>query len=139
FTRKFGKASDENAMFLLGSISKPVCMTALMTLFEKGEFKLDDPVKKFLPKFTGDRRDEVTMQHLLTHVSGLPDQLPENDELRRKHAPLAEFAGHALRTPLHFVPGSKYRYSSMAVLLATRVAELISGTDILNFVDRAVF
>ena len=76
------------------------------------------------------------MQHLLTHVSGLPDQLPENNELRRKHASLAEFAEHAMRTPLQFVPGSKYQYSSMAILLATRVAELLGGTDILQLVDR---
>jgi CubicO group peptidase (beta-lactamase class C family) len=139
FTRAFGKAQTEHAMFLLGSISKPITVTALMTLFDRGEFKLDDLLQKFIPEFKGDGRDQVTMRHLLTHVSGLPDQLPENDELRKKHAPLAEFAEHAIRTPLHFVPGSKYRYSSMAVLLATRVAELISGTDILKLVDRTVF
>src|SRR4026208_1849645 len=39
----FGKAAGAGAMFLLGSISKPISMTALMTLFERGEFKLDDP------------------------------------------------------------------------------------------------
>lgn len=139
FTRKFGQASGSDAMFLLGSISKPICMTALMTLFEHGEFKLDDPVKKFLPKFTGERRDQVTMQHLLTHVSGLPDQLPENNALRSKHAPLTEFAEYAMRTPLHFAPGTQYEYSSMAILLAARVAELISGTDIRLLVDRTVF
>jgi CubicO group peptidase (beta-lactamase class C family) len=139
FTRSFGKAQTEEAMFLLGSISKPIAVTALMTLFERGEFKLEDPLRKFIPQFTGDHRDKVTMQLLLTHVSGLPDQLPENDELRKKHASLAEFAEHAMRTPLQFVPGSKYQYSSMAILLATRVAELISGTDILTLVDRAVF
>lgn len=139
FTRAFGKAPNEHAMFLLGSISKPICITALMTLFERGKFKLDDPLKKFIPQFAGGDRDRVTMQHLLTHVSGLPDQLPENDELRRNHAPLGEFVEHAIRTPLHFVPGSKYQYSSMAILLATRVAELISGTDILTLVDHTVF
>jgi CubicO group peptidase (beta-lactamase class C family) len=139
FTRKFGTAPDTDAMFLLGSISKPICMTALMTLFDRGEFRLDDPVKKFLPKFTGDRRDQVIMQHLLTHVSGLPDQLPENNALRSKHAPLAEFAEYAMRTPLHFAPGAQYEYSSMAILLAARVAELISGTDIRLLVDRTVF
>lgn len=139
FTRSFGQAQTEHAMFLLGSISKPVAVTALMTLFDRGEFKLGDPLQKFIPQFNGDRREAVTMQHLLTHVSGLPDQLPENDELRRKHAPLAEFVEHALRTPLQFVPGSKYQYSSMAILLATRVAELISGTDILKLVERTVF
>src|ERR1043166_5136296 len=89
FTRAFGKAPGAEAMFLLGSISKPITMTALMTLFERGEFKLDDPAKKFLPQFVGDHRDDVTMRHLLTHVSGLPDQLPENNELRSRHAPLA--------------------------------------------------
>jgi CubicO group peptidase (beta-lactamase class C family) len=139
FTQSFGKAQSENAMFLLGSISKPISVKALMTLFDRGEFKLGDPLKKFIPQFAGDHRDEVTMQHLLTHVSGLPDQLAENDRLRSKHAPLSEFIEHAIRTPLQFVPGSKYQYSSMAILLAARVAELISGTEIRTLVDRAVF
>jgi CubicO group peptidase (beta-lactamase class C family) len=139
FSRSFGKAVNADAMFLLGSISKPVSVTALMTLFERDEFQLDDPVKKFLPQFVGDRRDDVTIRHLLTHVSGLPDQLPENNELRRKHAPLSAFVEHAVRTPLQFVPGSKYQYSSMAILLAARVAERISGADIRTLVERAVF
>ncbi|HUE70706.1 MAG TPA: serine hydrolase domain-containing protein [Pirellulaceae bacterium] len=138
FTRAFGKAASEHAMFLLGSISKPICVTALMTLFDRGEFKLDDPLQKFIPEFTGDGRNKVTMQHLLTHVSGLPDQLPENNALRKKHAPLAEFVEYAIGTPLDFAPGSKYQYSSMAILLATHVAERISGEDILTLVEQSV-
>jgi CubicO group peptidase (beta-lactamase class C family) len=139
FTRRFGKASSDNAMFLLGSISKPINVTAVMTLFDQGKFQLDDRVKKFLPAFTGDGRDEVTIRHLLTHVSGLPDQLANNTELRQKHAPLTEFAAQAMRTRLDFAPGTRYQYSSMGILLATRIAELISGTDILTLVDRTVF
>src|SRR5262245_49703322 len=49
YTRAFGKAGGEQAMFLLGSITKPICVTALMTLFDRGEFRLDDAVKKFIP------------------------------------------------------------------------------------------
>jgi len=139
FTRAFGKASSEDAMFLLGSITKPICMTALMTLFDRGEFGLDDPLSKFIPQFTGEGRDKVTVRHLLTHVSGLPDQLPENNELRKKHASLSEFVEHAIRTPLSFAPGSQYQYSSMAILLAAHVGRLISGTGILDYVDRSVF
>lgn len=139
FTRTFGAAKSADAMFLLGSISKPICVTALMTLFDRGAFGLDDPLRKFIPKFTGDGRDAVTIRHLLTHVSGLPDQLPENNQLRKKHATLLEFAEGAIRTPLHFAPGTRYEYSSMAILLATRVAELISGVGILELVDRSVF
>lgn len=139
FTRHFGKAASGDAMFLLGSISKPINVTAVMTLFDQGKFQLDDRVKKFLPAFTGDGRDEVTIRHLLTHVSGLPDQLAKNDELRKQQAPLTEFAAQTIRTRLNFAPGAKYQYSSMGILLAARIAELISGSDILTLVDRTVF
>lgn len=138
YSRAFGAARDDQAMFLLGSISKPIAVAALMTLYDQREFSLDDRVRKFIPAFTGDGRDDVTLQHLLTHVSGLPDQLPENNDLRRAHAPLARFVEGAIRTPLGFAPGSKYQYSSMAILLASRVAELISGQEIRKFVETSV-
>src|SRR3954451_22508743 len=86
FTRHFGKAASDDAMFLLGSVSKPINVTAVMTLFDQGKFRLDEPVKKFLPAFTGDGRDGATIRHLLTHTSGLPDQLPSNNDLRKQHA-----------------------------------------------------
>src|SRR5262249_53568310 len=125
--------------FLLGSISKPINVAAVMTQFDRGKFGLDDRVKKFLPAFTGDGREDVTIRHLLTHVSGLPDQLVNNNELRKKHAPLKDFVAQTVRTRLGFAPGPRYQYSSMGILLATRIAEVISGTDILTLVDRTVF
>ena len=139
FTRHFGEAASGDAMFLLGSISKPINVAAVMTLFDRGLFRLDDRVKKFLPAFTGAGRDDVTIRHLLTHASGLPDQLANNNELRRRHAPLTEFAEQAVRTPLDFVPGSRYQYSSMGIMLAARIGELVGGSDILTLVDRNVF
>ena len=139
FTRHFGKADSDNAMFLLGSISKPINVTALMTLFDRGKFRLNGPVKKFLPAFTGDGRDKVTIRHLLTHVSGLPDQLADNNKLRKQHAPLTEFAEQTMHMRLDFAPGARYQYSSMGILLAARIAELISGSDIRTLVDRTVF
>jgi CubicO group peptidase (beta-lactamase class C family) len=54
FTRHFGKAVSADAMFLLGSISKPITVAAVLTLFDQGKFRLDDRVTKFLPAFTGD-------------------------------------------------------------------------------------
>jgi CubicO group peptidase (beta-lactamase class C family) len=138
-TRHFGKASSGDAMFLLGSISKPINVTAVMTLFDQGKFRLDDRVKRYLPGFRGDRRDDVTIRHLLTHVSGLPDQLANNNALRKRQATLTEFAEEAIRAPLAFAPGTKYQYSSMGILLATRIGELVSGSDILTLVDRHVF
>lgn len=139
WTRRFGQVPSDNAPFLLGSITKPICITALMTLFDQQELLLDDRVNKFLPQFRGNGRDDVTLRHLLTHVSGLPDQLPNNAELRGKHAQLPEFVEQAQRVPLSFPAGSRYQYSSMGILLASHIAEVISGTEIKAFVDRAVF
>ena len=139
FVRASGNAASEQAMFLLGSISKPICVTALMTLYDQGKFSLDDRVDTFLPKFAGDGRDQVTVRHLLTHSSGLPDQLPENNTLRKNHAVLDEFAEHALAARLSFAPGSRYQYSSMGILLATQIAQKISGATIQELVDRTVF
>ena len=110
-----------------------------MTLFDRGKFHLDDRVKKFLPAFTGDGREAATVRHLLTHTSGLPDQLANNGELRKKHAPLTDFVDEAVRTRPEFVAGTRYQYSSIGILLAARIAELISGSDILSLVDRTVF
>jgi CubicO group peptidase (beta-lactamase class C family) len=126
-------------MFLLGSISKPINMTAVMTLFDQGKFQLDDRVRKFLPAFSGGGRDDVTIRHLLTHLSGLPDQLPDNNELRKRHASLLEFVEQTVRTPLDFAPGARYQYSSMGILLAARIGELLSGLDMLSLVERNVF
>lgn len=139
FRRSFGAAKSENAVFLLASISKPISIAAVMTLFDQGLFQLDNPVRKFIPEFTAGGRDKVTMRHLMTHVSGLPDQLPENAALRSRHAGLPEFVNAAIRTPLLFTPGSRYSYSSMAILLATEVARRISGKSFASLVDETVF
>lgn len=138
FIRCYGRATSPDASFLLASISKPITVAAVMTLFDRGEFRLHDPVRRFLPEFRGDGRDRITMQQLFTHCSGLPDQLPENTRLRAAHAPLAEFVSQAIRTPLLFPPGSKFGYSSMAILLASEVAQRISGQSISKLVQEAV-
>lgn len=135
--RAFGEANLDSS-FLLGSISKPICVAALMSLFDQRAFQLTDLVQKHLPEFKGEGREHVTVQHLLTHVSGLPDQLPNNNQLRKSHAPLSEFVAGAIRVPLAFEPGSKYEYSSMAILLATEIAQRISGQNFLTLVDETV-
>jgi CubicO group peptidase (beta-lactamase class C family) len=139
FVRSFGAARTPDAMFLLGSISKPMTAAALVTLYDRGRFGLDDPVRRFLPEFTGGARDRITIRQLLTHVSGLPDQLSENAALRRRHSPLSEFVAEAVRTPLLFEPGTRYEYSSMAILLAAEIARRISGTEFPALMEEAVF
>jgi len=139
FARSFGAAKSADEAFLIASISKPMSVAAVMTLYDQGKFRLDDPVKKYIPEFSGDGKSKITVEQLLTHVSGLPDQLPENESLRRRHAGLPEFVAGAIRTPLLFAPGSRYSYSSMAILLASEMAQRITGTPFPKLVHETVF
>ena len=139
FAKSYGAATSPDDIFLVASISKPMSIAALMTLQEDGKFRLNDPASKFIPEFNGEGREGITVQQLLTHVSGLPDQLPENESLRKRHADLSEFVERAIRTPLLFEPGSKYSYSSMGILLASEIAHRITGIPFLSFVEQTVF
>jgi CubicO group peptidase (beta-lactamase class C family) len=139
FSRAFGDARGAETVFLLASISKPMTAAGVMRLVDRGELTLRDPVQKFIPEFTGGDRDLVTVQHLLTHTSGLPDMLPENIELRKRHAGLADFVAATCKTPLLFPPGTNVSYQSMGILLAAEMAQRITGTPFREFLRREVF
>ena len=125
--------------FLLASPTKPMTASAVLWLRDRRELALTDTVTKFLPEFRGGDRGAVTIHHLLTHTSGLPDMLPENTELRRQHAPLSEFVARTCRTPLLFRPGEKVSYQSMGILLAAAIVEKVSGEPMPGFMARTMF
>lgn len=135
----FGEACSIDSVFLLASITKPMVATAVMTLCDAGELRLDDPVEAFLPGFRGENREQVTIRHLLSHTSGLPDQLPLNRQLRSRHAGLDEFVEGATHTPLAFSPGSRFLYSSMGILLASEVAARTAGIPMKQLIADRVF
>lgn len=139
FQQAFGKAANADAIFLLASITKTMTATAVMVLADRNELRITDPAMKFIPEFSEGARKEVTIEHLLAHTSGLPDQLEDNAALRARHAPLAEFVQGAIRTPLLFAPGTQYHYQSMGILLAAEIVERISKTPLPDFLAREIF
>ena len=139
FQQAFGKAENADAIFLLASITKTMAATGVMVLADRGELRLSDPVMKFIPEFNKDERKQITIEQLLTHTSGLPDQLENNAGLRARHAPLAEFVQGAIRTPLLFAPGTKYHYQSMGILLSAEIVERITKTPLPDFLAKEVF
>lgn len=135
----FGKA-EPDSMFLLGSITKPLAVALpVMILVDRGELKLSDHAVKYLPEFNESARKDITIEQLLTHTSGLPDQLENNNELRSRHAPLSAFVKGAMRTPLLFAPGAQYHYQSMGILLAAEIVERVTKTALPDFLQQHVF
>lgn len=145
--RGFGKLNQgagaaetqPDTIYLLASISKPVSVCGLMLLVERGQVLLSDPVQRYLPEFKGPHKDRVQVWHLLSHVSGMPDMLPENVGLRRAHAPLSEFVAGALETPLLYEPATQFRYQSMGTLLAGEIAERVYGAPLRELLRREIF
>jgi CubicO group peptidase (beta-lactamase class C family) len=128
--RGFGHLSWSNktpvvpsrTIYDLASLTKVVATTtAIMILYDQGKIRLDDPVSKFLPSFSGGAKDDITIQHLLEHRSGLP----AGRDLWRIAMTPGEARQAALETPLECNPGRCMIYSDL-------------GPDILGFVVEAV-
>lgn len=139
FARGFGTGKAPDAIFLLASITKPMTAAAVMTLVDAGELHLEDKAVRFFPQFSGDGREAITLRNLLTHTSGLPDMLPDDEALRARHASLADFRDGAFKAPLKFKPGSSYSYSSMGILLSSQIAQKVTGVPFADFVKKKVF
>ena len=137
--RHFGSGGGSNPVFLIASISKPMTAAGVMLLVDRGELALSDLVRKFLPHFRGEGRELITVRHLLTHSSGLPDMLPQNAELRKGHASLDDFVDAICQTPLLFTPGTEVRYQSMGFMLAARITEYITGMPFRDFLSQEMF
>jgi CubicO group peptidase (beta-lactamase class C family) len=144
--RLFGRQGPEadaapirrDAMFYMASVTKPVIYMSAMLLVERGQLNLSDRVTRYVPEFTGSGKETAQVLHLFTHTSGLPDELPNNAELRRKHAPLSKFIEGSIQAELLFKPGTRFSYSSSATILVAEIVQRLSGKSIQDFVRREI-
>jgi CubicO group peptidase (beta-lactamase class C family) len=128
-----------NTIFLIASITKPVVVSALMLLVERGTLLLDEPAAMYVPEFGTRSKETITLRHLMTHTSGLPDMLPENDELRADHAPLAEFVRRIYDLEPSFASGTEISYQSMGIAILGEILERVTGTPLRDFLRRQIF
>jgi CubicO group peptidase (beta-lactamase class C family) len=143
FGRRGPGASDPaigpDALFLVASITKPLTATAVLMLAEQGALALEDRVAEFVPAFAQNGKHEVRVRHLLTHTSGLPDMLPQNDALRAGHAPLSAFLDAIVRLPLLFPPGTQVLYQSMGIAMLAEIVHQVAGRSLGEFLRAEVF
>lgn len=128
-----------DTIFLTASITKPVTVTAVMLLVERGALLLDDPVASVIPEFAANGKEQVTIRHLMTHTSGLPDMLPEDRQLRAAHAPLSEFVWRICQLPLAFAPGTNVSYQSCGTAILGAIVEQIAGVALRDFLRGELF
>ena len=132
-------AMPDNAIFLIASITKPVTCTGIMILVERGELLLSDRVTHFIPEFGKNGKNSVKIRHLMTHTSGLPDMLPENQELRKDHQPLSEFTKRICDLELDFPPGQAVQYQSTGMAILSEVIKRITQQQLRDFLQKELF
>jgi CubicO group peptidase (beta-lactamase class C family) len=133
------KPIRQDAIFLIASITKPVVAMGVLLLAERGLLSLDDRVEQFVPEFGGHGKHAVTLRHLLTHTSGLPDMLPNNRELRVANAPLSEFVKQACAIGLDFPPGRGMQYQSVGFLMLGEIVQRVTGQSCAQFLRQEIF
>ena len=137
--RARGIANGPATRFGVGSLTKTFTAAAIAILRERGALSLDDTLGKYIPKFP--RGGEITIRHLLSHTSGVPDyhSLPDYVARRAQPTTLAEFAAWIGTKPLDFRPGEKDAYSSSGYALLALVIERVSGLAYGEFLHRNLF
>lgn len=136
-----------DAIFRIASMTKPVTGVAMMQLYEKGLWKLDDPVAKHIPEFAGlkvktpaglvDQARAMTMAELMSHTAGFGvSAVYEKAGLRETD--LQGMVDKLARLPLESQPGTDWAYGP-AVDLQGYVVQKLSGLDLADYMQRHIF
>ena len=155
-----GRPVVRDTIFRIYSMTKPVASVALMMLWDRGRFDLDDPLAKFMPDFADmtvyDGPDAktpadgpITVRQLLNHTSGLIlpafSEHPLADIYRargvngsRSEGTLAEVMGRLAALPLLSHPGRRWEYS-MATDVVGHLVEVIDGRTFDVFLQEELF
>jgi len=129
------------AMFHQASISKLFTATAVVQLIERKQLRLDDPLIKYIPTFwLGDERSQaITIEHILTHTSGIPDPDHDWEHPEYDDAALQRRVNNLHSLQMLAEPGQEFSYSSLGYdLLGALIAE-VSGEPFEFYIKRYIF
>jgi CubicO group peptidase (beta-lactamase class C family) len=129
------RAMAADTLFDLASLTKVVATTtAVLALAGRGDLDLADPVIRYLPGFAACRRGPVTIRHLLTHTSGLPD----TRRFYRWCDSREDLWNDLLATPLEAPPGTRVTYSDLGFIALGEIVATIAREPLDAAVRRLV-
>jgi CubicO group peptidase (beta-lactamase class C family) len=127
----------DSTLWDIASITKVVATaSSAMRLVDQGKLDLDAPVGRYLPRFSGGLKKQVTVRMLLDHTSGLK---PYEPIYRRAGRSRSRMISLLYAQPLVRPPGDSAAYSDLNAMLLGLVIESVSRTRIDRFADLEVF
>ena len=138
---------EEDDIFRIASMTKPIVSIGLMMLYEEGKFNLNDPVYKYIPEFKNltikkrkkvkPVKNHVKIIDLLRHSAGLNFKGPE-DYRKVINMNLEEYTKESVKEPLRFEPGTTWWYSSSTDICGYLI-EILSGQKLDVYLKDKIF
>jgi len=138
---------EEDDIFRIASMTKPIVSIGLMMLYEEGKFNLNDPVYKYIPEFKNltikkrkkvkPVKNHVKIIDLLRHSAGLNFKGPE-DYRKVISMNLEEYTKESVKEPLRFEPGTTWWYSSSTDICGYLI-EILSGQKLDVYLKDKIF
>lgn len=127
-----------DTIYQIGSLTKAFTAAAILQLQEGGKLSISDPVSKYIKDYPNDK---VTLYHLLTHTSGIPEytNFPDFPNTMNIRVSVDELIASFKDKSLEFEPGSRYSYSNSGYVLLGAVIEQLSGQSYSNYLDEHIF
>jgi len=147
FEKSYGSANLEwkvantaESKFRIGSVTKQFTAASILLLEDRGKLETDDLVSKHVPN-TPAAWSKITIYHLLTHTSGIPNftSFPEYEQFQTQPATPDKLIAFFRDKPLEFEPGSKWKYSNSGYEVLGYVIEKVSGQTYQEFLDQNIF
>lgn len=143
FEKGYGLAATDlpnspSTLYQIASLSKTFTAVAVMQLVEKELLNLDSPISQYFPDFPNG--ESITISHLLSHSSGIPDYLKANFEFDySKEWNPNDIVKTVSDSELEFTPGKSFRYSNTGYVMLGLIVEKVSGQSYANYIEEHIF
>jgi len=131
-----------NYSFAIGSISKQFTAIAILKLAENNKLSIKEKVKKYLPWFNTKAQEKITIEHLLSHTSGVKDFFTNEDFIDYFVKPFSkdtmlEYLKKEI--PFESSPGSQYKYNNAGYVYLSLIIEQVSGISYDEYMTEEIF
>jgi CubicO group peptidase (beta-lactamase class C family) len=127
---------EVTSVFDLASLTKVMStLPAVLILLERGLLHLKDPVSHYIPEFSAHSKDSITIEHLLTHSSGLTS----HEALYNRGWNRAQMLHYIWNQPLEYAPGTQVVYSDLGFITLGVIVEKITGFPLNEFAYKEIY
>lgn len=133
--------NTSDTKFRLASITKQFTALLIVQLVAEEKLALDAPISTYLPDFPKEKGDRITIHHLLTHTSGIPNytSFPNYRDIMPRHHKVQDLVALFADSTLNFTPGERWDYSNSAYVLLGDIIERATGQTYEQVLQEKIF